>query len=230
MKLKCIIIDDEITARNILKKYITNVPFLVLLKEFRNAIEALDYLNSTSVEVVFLDIEMPRFSGLKLARILDSNTRIIFTTAHREFALDGFELNAVDYLLKPVSFERFMKAVHKAHRSIGTAGSDKEASDHFFVKVDKKMVRIEYSDIRYLEAMGNYVKICTSNEIITVYDSIKNISKKLSSVDFLRVHKSFVVNMRRIQSYTREFVEIDKKHIPIGRSYRDETLAALSKE
>ena len=228
MKLNCIIIDDEITARNILKKYIKDVPFLVLLNEYRNAVEALEYLDNSNVDVVFLDIEMPRLSGLKMAKLLDDSTQIIFTTAHREFAPEGFELSAIDYLLKPISFERFLQAAKRAHRAMGLSRVEKETPTHFFIKVDKKMIRVEFSQLYYIKGMGNYVKIYTATDTFVVYDTVKNIMASLRHGPFLRIHKSYIVNTDKIDLYTKEFVEINKKHISIGRSYRQGTLQFLS--
>ena len=216
----CIIIDDESTARNIIKKYIENITYLNLLGEFKNAIDALEFIQKEKIDVIFLDIEMPKLNGINLAKIINNEVKIIFTTAHREFAIEGFELDAVDYLLKPFSFDRFIKAVQ---RIIDTTDKVLQLNNQtsIYVKVSKRMIKIEYTDLLYIEGLSNYIKIHTINSTYTVYDKMSNLSNKLPSNTFMRIHKSYIINLKKINAYTREYVEINKKHIPISSTYRN---------
>lgn len=176
--------------------------------------------------MLFLDIEMPKLSGLNFAKIIDSNTQIIFTTAHREFALDGFELSAVDYLLKPFSFNRFLKAVQKTHVKIQTI-KDVKPIDYMFVKVNKQMLKIDFNALLYIEGLSNYVKIQTHEKAFVVYDKLSTLIENLPTNQFVRVHKSYIINVSKIKLYTKEFVEIDGKHIPVSSTYRASLMALL---
>lgn len=226
MKLRCIIVDDEQTARNILKKYIGDVASLELIAEFKNALEVLDYLQEHSVDLVFLDIEMPKLSGLNLAKIIENKVKIVFTTAHREFALEGFDLSAVDYLLKPFSFDRFLKAIQKITPQLSNT-TVLPTVDHIFVKADKKMVKVEFSELLYIEGLSNYVKIHTIEDTLVVYEKMSDLILRLPSLSFMRIHKSYIINTGKIKTYTREYVEIKKTHIPISLTYRNTLLSFL---
>jgi two-component system LytT family response regulator len=227
MTEKCIVVDDEITARNILKKYIQDVQFLDLVGEFKNAIDALAFINTNKVDLIFLDIEMPKLSGINLAKIIDNSTKIIFTTAHREFALEGFELSAVDYLLKPISFERFIKAIQKI--TIEPVRNNYQNNNFIYVKVNKKMIKVDFDELLYIEGLSNYVKIHTSNQTLVVYEKMMSILDKLPSSLFIRIHKSYIINTKKIRVYTREYVEIEKKHLPVSNTYRNILFAFLNK-
>ena len=226
MKYSCIIVDDEQTARNILKKYIQEVTSLNLKGEFKNALDALEYLQNHKVDLIFLDIEMPKLSGINLAKIIENKIKIIFTTAHREFALEGFELSVVDYLLKPFSFDRFLKAVQKVIIR-ESQYNENIINDFIYVKVNKKMIKINFSELLYIEGLSNYIKIHTKNETLVVYEKLSSLSKSLPSNTFMRIHKSYIVNIKKIKVYTREYVEIVNKHIPISSTYRADLLSFL---
>ena len=219
MLKKCIIVDDELNARNVVKNYINDIPSLGLIGEFRNAVDALDFITKNHVDLIFLDIEMPKLSGINFAKIVDEKCNIIFTTAHREFALEGFELSATDYLLKPFSFERFYKAVQKVIKIPSKKESPNKAG-YFYVKVNKKMIRIEFDNLFYIEGLSNYVKIHTNTDNLVAYEKMSEILHKLSNY-FARVHKSYIVNTQKIELYTREYVQIDNKHIPVSSTYRN---------
>ncbi|TSE08882.1 LytR/AlgR family response regulator transcription factor [Aquimarina algiphila] len=227
MKLQCIIVDDEQTARNILKKYIGDVSNLELIAEFKNALEVLNYLQNNPVDLVFLDIEMPKLSGLNLAKIIENKVKIVFTTAHREFALEGFDLSAVDYLLKPFSFDRFLKAIQKMTPQFSNIVIP-PVVDHIFIKADKKMVKVNFSELLYIEGLSNYVKIHTIEDTLVVYEKMSDLILRLPSQSFMRIHKSYIVNTRKIKTYTKEYVEIKKTHIPISLTYRNTLLSFLS--
>lgn len=221
MILKSVVVDDEKRARNILKSYIEDVPYLEFVAEFKNALEALNFLRTTNIDIVFLDINMPKLSGINAAKML-GNSKIIFTTAHREFAIEGFELNAIDYLLKPISFNRFLNAVQRIPR-------DSELNltkDYFDVKVGKAITRIDFSDLFYVEGLSNYVKLRTTKEVLVTYKKLSDLEEQLPK-HFLRVHKCYIINLKKITSYSKEFVQINKKHIPIGITYRGLVLNVL---
>lgn len=226
MKYRCIIVDDEQTARNILKRYVNDIPFLQLEGEFKNAIEALEYIRKNPIDLMFLDIEMPKLSGINLAKIVENEVKVIFTTAHREFAIDGFELNAVDYLLKPISFDRFLKATHRITEQSKALNQD-SINSYFYVKVNKQMIKIEFSNLLYIEGLSNYIKIFTADQSYVVYDKLSSLSNELPSNSFMRIHKSYIVNTKKINLYTREYVEIRKKQIPIGSTYKTALLSFL---
>ncbi|WP_298897185.1 LytTR family DNA-binding domain-containing protein [uncultured Psychroserpens sp.] len=226
MNTKCAIVDDEQTARNILRTYVNDVPHLEVVNESKNALEALDYIQNNEIDLIFLDIEMPKLSGLNFAKLINKNTKIIFTTAHREFAIESYELNATDYLLKPFSFERFLKAVQKVAKPVSKHVESKN-STYIYVKVNKQMVKVSFLDLLYVEGMSNYIKVHTTTEVLVVYEKLSTIINNLPSSMFARIHKSYIVNISEIEAYTKEYVVVNKKHIPIGQTYRKTVLEAL---
>lgn len=234
-KISCIIVDDELMAREILSSYVAKIPQLYLIKTCSNAMEAFEVLSKNSVDLLFLDINMPEVSGLSLAKSITKKTKIIFTTAYREYAVDGFDLKAVDYLLKPIAFDRFLQAINTFFEIVNTNISaktpkQKNVKNNFiFVRADRKMLKIAFSDINYIESLSDYIKIHTKNKIIVTRETIRNFETKLPQNNFLRVHRSFIVSISKISSYTNEFVEIGKKAIPISRSYKDAVLIKMKK-
>lgn len=233
-KVTCLIVDDEPMAREILISFVSKIPNLELITSCSNVSEAISILQKESIELIFLDINMPEISGLSLAKSIKHKSQIIFTTAYREYALDGFDLQVVDYLLKPISFDRFLKAVQKyfdIHVPINMrhhhpVSQVKETS--IFVRSERKMVQIRFEEIKYVESLSDYVKICTDNKIIVTRETISNLESKLPHNQFIRVHRSFIVSLNKIHSYTNEFIEIDRKAIPISRSYKENTLKKLT--
>lgn len=232
-KVTCIIVDDEPMAREILESFVVKVPQLNLLKSCVNAMEAFEVINNEQIDLIFLDINMPEVSGLSLAASIHKNTKIIFTTAYREYAIDGFNLNAVDYLLKPIAFGRFLEAIQKLFeitnaKTNSKVITEKKMSNTFiFVRADRKMVKINFEDIIYIESLSDYIKVHTLQEIITTRETIKNIEAKLPYTSFIRVHRSYIVSLEKITSYTNEFVELSKKVIPISRTYKESILEKL---
>jgi DNA-binding LytR/AlgR family response regulator len=231
-KIQCIVVDDEPVARDIILSHLEKVQNIELIASCKNVVEALQVLNSKSVDLIFLDIHMPEISGLTLAKSVNNNTKIIFTTAYREYAVEGFDLQAVDYLLKPISFDRFLKAVQKYFNlHVSTKSNSQEstaaARDSIFVRSDRKMVKVRFEAIQYIESLSDYIKIYTEKEVIVTRETIKNIESKLPTKDFLRVHRSFIVSLKVIDSYTNEYVEVGNKAIPISRSYKETTLEKL---
>lgn len=233
-KVNCIIIDDEPMAREILVTYITRIPNLNLIKSCSNAIEALNLINDKNIDLLFLDINMPEISGLSLAKSIHKKTKIIFTTAYREYAADGFDLQAIDYLLKPIAFDRFLQAVNKFLEIPSTLKNHPLENKSFtnnnfiFVRVDRKMLKIDFDSILYIESLSDYIKIHTKNKTIVTRETITNIQTKLPTTSFLRIHRSFIISISTINSYTNEYIEINKKAIPISRSYKEEVLNKLN--
>ncbi|CAL2102690.1 Chemotaxis protein CheY [Tenacibaculum sp. 190130A14a] len=229
--LNCIIVDDEPVAREILATYVEKTPNLHLIASYQNALEVIQTTHDENIDIYFLDINMPEITGLSLAKILGNASHIIFTTAYREYAVDGFDLQATDYLLKPISFDRFLQAIQKItiqQKSSTTTHQETNTSNFMFVRADRKMIKVDFKDIFYVESLGDYVKIVTQKETITSRDTISNLEEKLNSDFFLRTHRSFIVNMHQIHSYTNEFIEIENKAIPISRTYKDVVLQKLA--
>ncbi len=231
--IQCIIVDDEPIAREILENHLQKIDTIHVVSTCKNAIDAFNIINSNKIDLIFLDINMPEISGLSFARSINKNIKIIFTTAYREYAVDGFDLKAVDYLLKPISFERLLQAVNKYLNetiSVNT-GKKKELiydkSDFIFVRSDRKMIKINFSEINFIESLGDYLKIHLLNKTIVTRETITSIEAKLPKNDFLRIHRSFIISINKIVSFTNEFVEVNKKAIPISRSYKKEVLRRL---
>ena len=232
--ISCIVVDDEPMAREILESFIEKIPNLKLIKSCKNAIEAFEVINSEKIDLFFLDINMPDVTGLSLAKLIPKNAKVIFTTAYREYAVEGFNLKAVDYLLKPIAFDRFLEAVNKFFETVHVAVSDSSnaneiISDFFFVRSDRKMVKINFDDILYVESLSDYIKIHTDSKIIVTRETITNIEAKLPQKLFLRIHRSYIVAIKSIESYTNEFIEIKNKALPISRTYKESILKKMEK-
>ncbi|TDP01701.1 LytR/AlgR family response regulator transcription factor [Flavobacterium sp. 245] len=224
MKFKCIIIDDEPPATRILKNYVEKVSFLEEAGIFNDSIKALEFLNSNKTDVVFLDIQMPQLTGLQLSRIISKDVKVIFTTAYPDFALEGFELNAIDYLLKPISFERFYQAVSKLNtESKIEVSSNSNSSDFIFVKTDgkNKFQKLFLDEILYVESLQNYVCIHTLKQQIITHSSLKNVIESLPGMDFIQIHKSYVIALKQIESTDSFSVFINAKELPIGATFKD---------
>ena len=220
-KIKCIIVEDEPLAVNILKDYISQVPFLELQGTFKDAILASDYLRQAATDLIFLDIHLPKLKGMSFLKILSNPPAVIITTAYHQYAVEGFNLNVTDYLLKPFDFERFLVAVTKVRGTVGEPVEDIGARDFIFINVQKKKVKIFFSEIVYIESQREYIKITTTqNEYISKM-STHEIESILPAHLFIRVHRSFIVSIRRIESYTAEMIEINGVSIPIGKGYRE---------
>lgn len=231
--INCIIVDDEPIAREILENHLQKVKAVNIVATCKNAIEAFNEINSSQIDLIFLDINMPEISGLSFAKSINKNIKVIFTTAYREYALDGFNLQAVDYLLKPISFERLLQAVNKfigennTEVANSTAKIIEEKNDFIFVRSDRKMVKINFTEINYIESFSDYLKFHLNEKVIITRETISNIEAKLPKADFLRIHRSFIVSISKIESFTNEFIEVHKKALPISRSYKKDVLARL---
>ena len=233
--IRCLIVDDEPPARDIIKQYIADTPMLQLSGECGNAIQAISFLQQHTVDLIFLDIQMPQLSGTDFIKTLSHPPKVIFTTAHPEYALEGYELDVMDYLLKPIRFDRFLKAVNKACQQTATRNSperstvEPENKDAFvYFRADRKMMKVMLSDILYIESMKDYVKVVTSNETIITKQSISSVEAMLPEQKFIRTHRSFIVSAASIHSFTSELINVGKTEIPIGRIYRQQVLKTLT--
>lgn len=235
MKLRCLLIDDEPPALKVLASYISNINGLEIVAQCKNAIEALDVLHQKSVDVIFLDIKMPKMLGTEFLKNLSNPPKVIFVTAYRDYAVDGYELDAVDYLVKPVSFERFFKAITKLNRVIGKETVTTTTTDYIsnpeafvYLKVDKDMKKIFVNDIVYIESWKDYVKLfLANNKNVLVKQSISAMENLLSEHKFLRVHRSYMVSLNKISGYNGVSVQLDANEIPIGRLYKQAVMERL---
>lgn len=228
----CIVIEDEPLAQNVLKKYIGEHPSLELVSVCADAIEAQAILTQQNIHLFFLDINLPKLSGVNFIKTLIHPPLIIFTTAYPEFAVEGFELNAVDYLLKPFSFERFLKAVNKAIEKLSQATQVNTTgnSSFIFIKSDKKIHKVDLESIQYIEAIGDYMKVVTDSGQLIVNETMKKMQEELPANLFIRVHKSFIISRSKIRFIEGNYVQIADKSIPIGATYRSEVLASIEKK
>ncbi|MEL4457055.1 LytTR family DNA-binding domain-containing protein [Lutimonas vermicola] len=231
--IKCIIVDDEPMAREILENHLKRIEAIDIVGSCKNAVEAFNIINLQSIDLIFLDINMPEVSGLSFAKSINKKIKIIFTTAYREYAVDGFDLKAVDYLLKPISFGRLIQSINKYKNENSPYQQEEEReisyekSDFIFVRADRKMVKINFDELDYIESLSDYLKIHVNNKVIITRETISSIEAKLPKQDFMRVHRSYIVSINKIQSFTPEFIEIKNKAIPISRSYKNDVKQRL---
>jgi len=242
MKVKCIIVDDEPLAHKILEKYISQVQSLELVSNCKNAMEAINYLHTNSVDLIFLDINMPDLSGIDFLKTLKFQPQVIFTTAYSEFALESYEFGVTDYLLKPIKFDRFLKAVNKvldsrikepvkikANKEIKNEPEKvfEEENEYAFFKQDSSVYKIKYSDILYVEAFGNYLKIFTADQKIVARKTMTEFEKPLTNENLIRVHKSYIINVLKIDKIELNQIHIGDKQISIGTVYKSELMKKL---
>lgn len=236
--IRCLIVDDEPPAREVIRRYVVEVPTLQLVGECANAVQALTFLQQQTIDLIFLDIRMPQLDGTNFLKTLKNPPRVIFTTAYPEYALEGYELDVVDYLLKPVRFDRFLKAVNKAYAPAGqplapmpapeTTLEEKRNESFVYFRADRKMQKVMLPDILYIESMKDYVKIVTTQGTIITKQSITSVESMLSEKQFVRTHRSFIVAIDKIKSFTNELIEINAAEIPIGKLYRNGVLKLLT--
>ena len=232
--LKCLAVDDESLALDLVEDNISKVPFLQLVKRCRNAMEAVEYLENNPVDLVFLDIQMPGMTGLQFLESLTTKPMVIFVTAYQQYALDGFNLDVIDYVLKPINFERFLKASHKAldyYKSKLVLNKPAEAPklEFIFIHADYSLMKIMLEDILYIEGLKDYIKIHLRTQKFPVVCrmTMKSIEEKLPSTDFIRVHKSFIINLARVEKFNNKFAEIGTTKIPLSRNKKDEIVKAI---
>jgi len=223
-KLSCIIVDDEPVARKILHEFVEHAPFMHLQGKFENAMKAEAFLKNNEIDIMFLDIEMPKISGLQLLKNIDQKLLVILTTAFPQYALEGYELEVIDYLLKPIAINRFMKAVQKAReykqmQQVGFAAQP--AASWLFVKSDKRIEKIELNGILYAETLGNYIIIHLHDKKIIAYLTLKSLESQLPSNEFIKIHQSYLVNCSKITAIEGNEISISGKALPISRNFRD---------
>ena len=230
MIINCIVIDDEPLARKGLKEYIADVDFLNLAAEFDNPLQATEFISNGQTQLLFLDIQMPKITGLDFFRSLQHPPPVIFTTAYPQYALEGFEVNALDYLVKPVSFDRFLKAVLKGKEYYEVRDknvADAAASEYFFIKADNKLVRILFDEVLFVEALQNYVTIHTTGKKYMTYLTFKSVEDYLPGDKFIKVHKSYIISASKVDSIEGNEIKIGQHHIPISRNQKDEVMEKL---
>ncbi len=230
---KCIVVDDEPLAQNVLKKYIDEHPALEITAVCSDAMQAQAALIHNPVHIIFLDINLPKLSGITFFKTLANPPLVILTTAYPEFAVEGFELDALDYLLKPFSFERFLKAVNKALEKLNRAdnvASEQKIAPFIFLKSEKKVYKVDLEDIIYLEAIGDYVKVVCKQGQHIVNDTMKNLLEILPATQFIRVHKSYIISKNKINFFEGNYVKLGEKDIPIGGYYKEEIFTKLKEK
>ncbi|MCK9218789.1 MAG: LytTR family DNA-binding domain-containing protein [Bacteroidales bacterium] len=228
MNIRCMIIDDEPLAQRVIEKYAENLPFLEIKHKCHNALEAVDVLHHEKIDLLFLDINMPKLNGMDFLKTLKNPPLVIITTAYAEYAIQGYEMDVIDYLMKPFPFDRFLKAVQKAEEILNNKdGSrieskelDKQEESIIFIKSSKKTYRVNLADILYIEALGDYVKIYTVDKMIVSYQSLKNIETLLPAKLFPRIHKSFIIALSRIDLIEGNHVKINDRMIPVGTNFK----------
>jgi DNA-binding LytR/AlgR family response regulator len=237
-KINCIIADDEALAREVIESYAHRIGQLQVVAACSNGVEVFNVLKTKPVDILFLDIQMPHLTGIELLRTLKKPPAVIITTAYREFAIEGYELNVIDYLLKPVSFERFLKAVDKYQQlndplkvTIAATAYNDEREDSkafIYIKSDKKMVRVMLKDLLYIEGLKDYVKVHTVAGSVITYQTLTYFEEKLANDRFIRIHRSFIVSLNHINAYSATQIEIGKIFIPIGSSYAKDVFKKLN--
>jgi DNA-binding LytR/AlgR family response regulator len=229
-KLSCIIVDDEPVARKILQEFTEQVPYLDLQGKFENAMKAEEYLKNNKPDIIFLDIEMPKMSGLQLLKQVHIESMVILTTAFPQYALDGYELDIIDYLLKPFALHRFLKAVQKAKDfyDMKTQSGGTPSSSYIFIKGEKRIEKVELSDILYAEVLGNYLTIHTDRKTIVAYLTMKSLQSQLPSTGFIKIHQSFLVNCSKIESIEGNDLMVGTKSLPISRNYRESVTSLIN--
>ncbi|MBU0765267.1 MAG: LytTR family DNA-binding domain-containing protein [Bacteroidetes bacterium] len=233
--LNCIAVDDEPLALNLIENFVSKIPFLTLIRKCSRVSEAIEILQKEHIDLIFLDIEMPRISGIQFVKSMEKKPMVIFTTAYSIYAVEGFNLDAVDYLVKPIPFERFLKAANKAYKvhshsvaSVGIQGGEYDLSGNYvFVKTDYKNIKINLDDILYIEGLKEYLKIYAGGKPILTLLSLKAMEEKLPSAKFTRVHRSYIVSIKKIDYVQKNSVVIGEKRIPVGDSYKEKFFSKL---
>ena len=233
MKTRCLIVDDEPLARELIRGHIQKLENFEIVAECDNAMKAMDVIRNHSVDLMFLDIKMPQMTGIEFLKTLKRPPRVIITTAYSQYALDGFELDVVDYLMKPVTFERFFKAVNKFFQS-GTpenvefeAGNGRNQDAFIYVKENKRIIKIYLKEIDFIEGLNEYIRIHTDNRRVVVKSSLQSIENKLPSDQFIRIHKSYIVSIPRIRAFNATTIELENAKLRIGRNYKNQVFSAL---
>ena len=231
MKINCIVIDDEPLARKGIKEYIEEVDFLNLTNEFDSALKASVFMNNTEIQLIFLDIQMPKVTGLDFFKALKHPPPVIFTTAYPQHALEGVDLNALDYLIKPISFERFLKAANRAKEyyelRLENQKAEGKEEDYVFIKVDGRLVKVCFENILFVEALQNYIAVHTKDKKYISYLTLQGLSEFLPPANFIKTHKSFIVAINKVESINGNNLQIGTHNVPVSRSLKEEVMAKL---
>ncbi len=235
MKTKCLIVDDEPLARDLMRSHIEKLENFQIVAECGDAMKALRELHNHNVDLMFMDIQMPQITGIEFLRTLKNPPKVIITTAYREYAIDGFELDVVDFLLKPITFERFLKSVNKYYQinlednqNVKPVAVNSTMDEAFiYMKENKKVLKVHLSEILYVEGLSEYVQIYTDSRKIITKCSMNHMADKLPDSNFMRIHKSYIVSLSRIEAFTSSSIEVPGKELPIGRSYKNSVIEAL---
>ncbi|SHI46120.1 LytR/AlgR family response regulator transcription factor [Aquimarina spongiae] len=226
--IRCIIVDDEPLAQDVISGYIAKLEFLTEVGKFDDALSAMEYLKDDQVDIIFLDIQMPMLNGINFLKTLSYTPHVIFTTAHRNYAVEGFELNAIDYLIKPIPFYRFVQAVEKVKKQYTvTESSTVDLPEAAFFKVDNKKVKVKYTDILFIESLKDYIKVVLTNRSFVTYQTLSGILEILPSNQFVQIHKSYIINFHYVNAIEGNTLEIEHHKIPVGRSYREKALQKI---
>jgi DNA-binding LytR/AlgR family response regulator len=228
-QISCLIVDDEPLSQDVIRGFVNEIPWLRLKGVCFNALEAMEVLHENKVDLIFLDINMPKLSGIKFVKSLEKAPMIIFTTAYPEYAVEGFEVDAVDYLVKPVAFERFLKAVNKAREQIEMKNSQtpEKAGRYLVLKSDKKIYKINEEDILYIQSWGDYIKVFTKDRVIIAAETMRNLESNLGN-QFIRIHKSYIVSTQSIRFIEGNQVKIVDQFLPIGLTYKEQLMEKLN--
>ena len=235
MKISCIVVDDEPLALEVLSSFIARIPYLVLEGQYTDPFFAMEHLRKKKVDLLFVDIQMPDNSGIELVKTLNNPPKIVFTTAYSSYAIEGFNLNAMDYLLKPIAFDRFLVAVNKVRDYMGLSEAaqevhqpeEKDVPEYMFVKSNYKDIKINFNEVLYIEGSEDYIKIHTTTKKVMTLLSMKGVMEKLPENQFIRIHRSFIVAIDKIESKSNERITIGKQSLPIGASYLNEVSKRL---
>jgi len=234
MKTKCLIVDDEPLALEVIESYLHNLENIEIVAKCHNAVQAFEILTLKKVDLIFLDVQMPQISGISFLKTLTNPPKVIITTAYRDYALDGYELDIVDYLLKPISFERFLKALNKFYQLaannniVQLSDNPSGLQDEFiYVKSNKKLLKVSLDEILFVESMKDYVIIHTYSKKIIIQSPISHLAEKLPSDKFVRIHRSFIVSIKKISSITTSSIEVGSKELPVGRNYKNGVIKTL---
>lgn len=232
MKLNCVIVDDEPLAITIINGYLKKIPYIEVIGKFQSAIPVYEFLKENKVDILFLDVEMPNITGIEFIKSLSNPPKVVLTTANRNYAIEGFNLNVDDYILKPVSFDRLLKSVNRLYENVTAQNTLEEKSgnkDYIYLKENKKMVRVYFKNILYFESLKDYVKVVTTCKTVLTKQVLSNFEHELNSSLFLRIHRSYIVALNKIDAYTLSSLDIGTTEIPIGRKYKESVIEVLDK-
>jgi len=230
MKLKCVIVDDEPLAITIIEGYLKKIPFIEIIGKFECAIPVYEFLKNNDVDLLFLDVEMPNITGIDFIKSLSSPPKVILTTANKNYAIEGFNLNVEDYILKPISFDRLLKSVNRIYEKVNTENTFEnidDGKDYIYLKENKKMVKVYFKNILYLESLKDYVKVVTSRKTVLTKQLLSYFEKELDPNSFIRIHRSYIVAIKKIDAYSLSSVDIGATEIPIGRKYKESAIVVL---